>query len=106
MEKNWQDCNAPAYTTCGSNAKYAVVQDEGVVGGLGRCAQGPCRPTNPTAANWACRLSCHGMQLLNRTSMHCAGYLFTYWNSRSLEERKARIDRINRQVRSIKERHG
>uniref|UniRef100_A0A7R9YPK9 Uncharacterized protein n=1 Tax=Chlamydomonas euryale TaxID=1486919 RepID=A0A7R9YPK9_9CHLO len=30
-----------------------------------------------------------------------AGYLFTYWNSKAVEERKARIDRVNRQLREF-----
>ncbi|GAX73465.1 hypothetical protein CEUSTIGMA_g917.t1 [Chlamydomonas eustigma] len=29
------------------------------------------------------------------------GYLFTYWNSKAVEERKARIERINRQLREF-----
>ncbi|KAG1673642.1 hypothetical protein FOA52_013306 [Chlamydomonas sp. UWO 241] len=30
-----------------------------------------------------------------------AGYLFTYWNGKAVEERKARIDRVNRQLREF-----
>lgn len=30
----------------------------------------------------------------------CAGYLFTYWNSKTVKEREAQIDRVNAQVPS------
>ena len=33
--------------------------------------------------------------------LNCAGYMFTYYNSKVTKEREAQIDRINEQVRDL-----
>jgi hypothetical protein len=32
-----------------------------------------------------------------------AGYMFTYWNSKASKEREAQIDRVNAQVRRLRQ---
>jgi hypothetical protein len=59
-------------------------------------------PTNLAAPILSEEISMHTLQLwlsrntLNRATL--AGYLFTYYNTKVNEERKARIERINEQV--------